>query len=143
MKIDLIIDGEVYLAEPYLGQEECRDCGLNEICDNISVQPCRIYPSKVIFKKSLSVNNPKVFAKEYTLEQTMFLSSSIFESDLPTMAKNALYSAEIKTFYDVLNETPTDIMRLRHVGRKSLYKIYQIFEEHNIVWAKSNNDIMQ
>lgn len=131
-----MIDSEVYLAEPYLGQEECLDCGLKDVCDNFATQPCKLYPSKVVFKKSLSANNPKVFTKEYTPEQAAFLSSTILESDIPTMAKNALHEVEIITFYDLLNENPFEIIRLRKIGRKILNMLFEIFEEHGIVWAK-------
>ena len=135
MKIDLIIDGEVYLAEPYLGQEECLNCELKDICDNCASQPCRLYPNKVVFRKSISENNPKVFVKEYTSEQTVFLSSYISESGLPTMAKGALYKAGIKTFYDLLNELPSNVLRINHIGRKLLYLIKQEFENNGITWG--------
>lgn len=136
MKIDLIIDGDIYIAKPYIGKEECADCALSEICDDFTTQPCRIYPSKVIFEKSLSDNNPKAFVKEYTPEQVSFLSSSIFESDLSTMTKGALSERDIRTFYDVLNIGPVRILHFRYIGRKAINDIKQIFESHGIVWTK-------
>lgn len=138
MKIDLIIDGEVYLAEPYLGQEGCLDCELKEVCDNLASYPCSLYPPKVIFRRSLSENNPKAFVKEYTPEQASFLSTSILESDLTTRAINALYMAGIKTFYDILNETPSNILRIRHIGKSTIYKLLRAFELQDIVWAKND-----
>lgn len=137
MKIDLIIDGEVYLAEPYLGQEECLNCGLKDVCDNLATQPCKIYPSKVVFAKGTPLHKLTTPDGEYTTAQLAFLSSSVRDFNLPTRTQYCLNLIEAETFRDLLKFNPQDLLKVRGFGRKSLIELMGIFERHNILWTKS------
>lgn len=56
MRIDLIVNGVFYHSFPYIGNEECKECDLAELCDSFQNYPCSLYaPSKVVFKRDLPI----------------------------------------------------------------------------------------
>lgn len=111
MKIDLIIDGKIYNAEPYLGQTECIDCALAKICDDFNTPPCKMYHSKVIFKE-----------KEYS-SLPYGMDTPISHLDISFRLRNIFHSAELETIGDVLNLGRYNLMRFRGLGRKALMEL--------------------
>lgn len=49
---------------------------------------------------------------------------------LTTMTKNTLLRAGLKTIGDVLDKTPTELQKIRHMGPKSLQEITERFSRY-------------
>lgn len=118
MKIDLIIDGKVYNAEPYLGQTECIDCALAKICDDFNTNPCKMYYSKVIFREKDHASLPDGLATPISNLSTSF------------RLQNLCKIAELATIGDILNVGKEGLLKYRGFGRKSLKELDELFAKY-------------
>ena len=58
------------------------------------------------------------------------------ELELSVRAYNCLRRAGIRTVEDLCNKTEDDMMRVRNLGRKSLYEILEKMAKHGLGFRK-------
>ncbi len=72
-----------------------------------------------------------------------FLQMNIDETNLPTLALNALKGAEIKTIEDVINKEPKELLMIHNFGEKSLEKLEKKLAEYNFSLKKGKESETQ
>jgi len=91
--------------------------------------------SQIVFTYDMrfKVDHPSLF-KELNESASQFLNSTLQEAELSVRTENCLLQTECKTMRDVYKKPPSELLKHRNFGKKSINELRKKFEDKGIKW---------